>query len=120
MERVSKRMQNVTSRISLIESGLAVTFTSSNGESRIEEIDWVNIEKVIAYKRDCYSFDLMCLAIVVAENALEITEEIEGWDDLLDRAPGFLPGWQSKADWYQGVMLPAFKTFATTIFSRSK
>jgi hypothetical protein len=118
MERVRKRKQNATSRVSLTEVGLAVTSVGSGGESRIEEIEWINIEKVIAYKRDCYGFDLMCLAIGVAEDALEITEEMEGWDDLLDRAPDFVPGWQSKTDWYQEVMLPAFETKPTVIFSR--
>jgi hypothetical protein len=119
MEQVWKRKQKNTSRISLTESGIAVTSTSSKGESRIEEIAWGDIVKVIAYKRDCYGFDLMCLAIGVKGNALEITEGMEGWDDLLDRAPDVLAGWRSKTDWYQGVMLPAFKANQTVIFSRT-
>jgi hypothetical protein len=119
MERARKRKQNVTSCISITDSGLAVTSTSSKGESRIEEIEWVDIEKVIAYKRDCHGFDLICLAISGGDSAIEITEETDGWDALLDCAPEFLPGWQSKTVWYQGVILPAFKSNPTAVFSRS-
>jgi hypothetical protein len=72
---------------------------------------------VIAYKSDCYGFDLRCSVIGVAEIALENTEEMDGWDDLLDRAPDLLAGWRSKTDWHQEVMLPAFKANQTIIFS---
>jgi hypothetical protein len=101
------------------DAGISVTSTSTNDESKIESINWAKIERLIANKRDCYGFDLMCLGISGAGSAFEVTEEMQGWDELLDRAPDFLPGWRSKTDWYQGVMLPAFKENRTVIFSRS-
>lgn len=119
MWRISKRKNTVTSSVSVTDVGISVTSSNADGESKIEAINWAKIDKVVAYKRDCYGFDLMCLAIGGAENAIEITEEMQGWDELLNRAPDFLPGWRSKTDWYQGVMLPAFKTNPTVIFSRS-
>ena len=119
MWRKSKCNGTTASRVSVTEAGIALTSSSANGESKIEGIDWATIEKAIAYKRDCYGFDLMCLAIGGAENNFEINEEMEGWDELLDRAPDFLPGWRRKTDWYQEVMLPAFKENRTIIFSRS-
>jgi hypothetical protein len=114
-----KRKNPVASRVSVTDAGISVASSSADGESNIKTINWAKIEKVIAYKRDCYGFDRMCLGIDGAGSALEITEETKGWDELLDRAPDYLPGWRRKSDWYRGVMLPAFKENRTIIFSRS-
>jgi len=118
MRRISKRKDTDKSRVLVTDAGISVTSSNATGESKIQAIDWAKIEKVIAYKRDCFGFDLMCLGIDGAGSAFEITEEAKGWDELLDRAPDYLPGWRSKTDWYQGVMLPAFKENRTIIFSR--
>jgi hypothetical protein len=119
MGRISKRKDTGTATVLLTDVGISVTSSNADGESTIEVINWAKIEKVIAYKRDCYGFDLMCLHIGGAENAIEITEEMQGWNELLDRAPDYLPEWQRKSDWYQGVIRPAFKENRTIIFSRS-
>jgi hypothetical protein len=119
MGRISKRKDTVRPTVLLTDVGISVTSSNADGKSKIEVINWAKIEKVIAYKRDCYGFDLMCLAVGGAENAFEITEEMQGWNELLDRAPDYLPEWRRKADWYQEVMLPAFKENRTIIFSRS-
>jgi hypothetical protein len=117
MGRISKRKNTIMSLISVTDAGILITSASPNGDSTIEIINWANIEEVTAYKRDCYGVDLMCLAIGGAQN-FEITEEMQGWDELLNRAPDFLPGWRSKIDWYRGVTLPAFNANRTVIFSR--
>ena len=118
MGRISRRKDIDTATVTLTDVGISVTSSNADGESTIEVINWAKIEKVIAYKRDCYGFDLMCLAVGGAENAFEITEEMQGWNELLDRAPDYLPEWQRKSDWYQEVIRPAFKENRTIIFSR--
>ncbi len=119
VRHMSNRDSMVASRVSVIDTGISLTSSTANGESKIQAINWANIDNLVAYKRDCYGSDLMCLGIGGAGSALEVTEEKQGWDELLNRAPDFLPGWRSKTDWYQAVMLPAFKENRTVIFSRS-
>jgi hypothetical protein len=119
MRQISKGKDPAVPCVSMTDAGISITTLSANGESKIEAIDWAKIEKVIAYKRDCYGFDLICIAIGGAGSAFEISEGMKGWDELLECAPDYLPGWQRKSDWYEAVMLPAFQLNRTIIFSRT-
>src|SRR6185436_10930909 len=92
--------------IALTPSGINVTVMGARGEHQIHEIEGAHISTAIAYKRDCWAVDLICLAIGGPDKAVEVTEEMKGWEELLDRAPSYLPGWRNKDDWYQTEMLP--------------
>jgi hypothetical protein len=76
-------------------SGVKVTSINIDGDSKVKEIRWADIVVVVAYKRDCFSVDLICVALVGHENVLEVSEEMNGWSELLDSFTEYLPGSRS-------------------------
>jgi hypothetical protein len=99
-------------------SGVRVTSTNIDGDSKVKEITWAEVVEVVAYKRDCFSVDQMCVALVGHEDVLEVSEGMNGWNELLDSFAEYLPGCRSKDTWYPEVMRPPFKENRTIIFSR--
>ena len=88
-----------------------------NGEIVVAWRDTIRVE---AFKRDLWSVDLICLAIVSSNiKALEVNEEIEGWDSLVEKLPEYLPGCRTFEEWFHVVAFPAFKTNRTVIYSAS-
>lgn len=45
---------------------------------------------------------------------------MNGWDDLVQALPVYLPGCKAWADWWHPVAVPAFKPNVTMIFKRSQ
>jgi hypothetical protein len=97
-----------------------VTYTSGiNDELENDQlIPWTNIENVAAFKRDLYAYDLICIAFETAEFAYEINEEMTCWPAFVAEISTHLPGCLKAEEWYLAVMLPAFKTNWTVLYSR--
>jgi hypothetical protein len=81
-------------------------------------LNWRDVNRVTAYKRDLYVTDLICLAISTAETAIEINEEMQGWQSLMETLPGYLPGMPEQPRWFDTVARPPFATNVTKLFSR--
>lgn len=82
-------------------------------------IAWQDAVKVEAFKRDLYAVDLICLLIVLRDDkAVEINEEMEGFDSLVQKLPEYLPGCQTFGQWFEVVAFPAFKENNTVIYQR--
>ena len=82
-------------------------------------IAWQDTVRVEAFKRDLYAVDLICLSVVPRDNkAVEINEEMEGFDSVADKLPEYLPGCQRFEEWLQVVAFPAFKENNTVIYQR--
>lgn len=82
-------------------------------------IDWRSIRRVVAYKRDLLTHDLLCLALELdSEEVIELDESMTGWSHLLDALPARLPGAISSADWYRRVVFPAFAESGVEVFAR--
>ena len=61
---------------------------------------WKEVRRLDVYKRDIYTGDLLCLAILVAENGVvEINEEMRGWNGVGDAIERYLPGSLPYAEW---------------------
>lgn len=80
-------------------------------------IGWQDAVRIEAFKRDLYAVDLICLSVLLRDNkAVEINEEMEGWESLVNKLPEYLPGCQKFEEWFQVVAFPAFKPNNTTIY----
>ena len=101
-------------------SGFTLHLVKPDGTANSLSLSWSEITEVIAYKLDCYGTDLLCVALGGETNAIELNESMEGWAGLLDRLEEYLPGCQSKDDWYKVVVSPALQTNRTVIFSRER
>ncbi len=82
------------------------------------ELRWSEVSRVVAYKRDCWGIDLLCMAIGTVAGAVEINEEMDGWAALTDALPMLLPGTLDKSQWWQRIAQPPFAANVTTLFSR--
>ena len=84
-------------------------------------VAWKDTIRVEAFKRDLYVVDLICLKLVLRNNkAVEIDEEMEGWDSVVNKLPEYLPGCQSFGQWFTVVAFPAFKPNTTVIYRRDE
>jgi hypothetical protein len=82
-------------------------------------IAWKDAVRVEAFKRDLYVVDLICLYVLLRDNkAVEINEEMEGFDSVADKLPEYLPGCQKFEEWFQVVAFPAFKENNIVIYQR--
>jgi len=98
------------------ESEIIVAASKSNDDSWTTKIPWVDIEKIVVYKRDVFAYDLICLFVDFKGNEIELNEEMDGWDSLLETLPLKLPGALVREDWWEKVAFPPFATNPTLIF----
>ena len=98
------------------ETGLVLTTRGSRQTDM--SLEWSEVDTVIAYKRDIFSYDLICLAFVTRRRTIEVHEEMQGWSKLIDQLPSVLPGTLAPLDWWVRVAFPAFAPRPTTLFTR--
>ncbi len=77
---------------------------------------WAAITRVVAYKRDLLSCDLICLAFEAGEVTLDADEEMEGWADLLEALPTHFKGIRPQQEWWMTVAFPPFARNATQLY----
>jgi hypothetical protein len=115
---ISPPSQN-TSSIS-IELTLTALRLGVSSPRSAKLIPWTSIRRVVAFKRDVYSHDLLCLALEFQPQAVvELDESMKGWHELLKALPARLPGALSADEWLPRVAFPAFKESSLEIYGRS-
>ncbi|MFC5863896.1 hypothetical protein ACFPT7_16425 [Acidicapsa dinghuensis] len=107
-----------TTTIQYDDSGLTVTIAEGDGSSRTVQLRWNAIERVNAFKRDIFAYDLICLAIFFEDQTIELDEQMEGWEPAVKALAEHLPGMPSYLNWWKQVAHPAFETSFTVLFSR--
>ncbi len=79
------------------------------------EINLGEIAKIEVYKMDCFSWDEIRMDVYLTDGTIHVkSEEDDDWIDFLavvDDLPGFV------TDWYDRVLLPAFKENRMIIYS---
>jgi hypothetical protein len=89
---------------------------ASASEARLA---WSAVQQVVAYKRDCFALDLLCLAMELeGPRTLELNEEMQGWQLFIETLPLYLEGCPAWTEWWQQVTSPPFATNATVLFQR--
>lgn len=82
-----------------------------------KDIKWTEIDRINAYKKDLYAYDLIVMEIVCGENALTINEETPGWFQLVLKLKEVFDS--IPKDWDMNIAQPAFATNFTTIYSKT-
>ena len=98
------------------ESGFAVIVGDSVGAAALK---WNEVKSVLAYKRDLYATDLICLGFISPDGTIEVDEEMQGWAQLVERLPSLLPGTPPLSDWWERVAKPPFVPCLTELFERA-
>ena len=102
-------------RIAADEAGIKVD--SGGGWSSV--IPWGQITRIVAFKRDVYSHDLICMLIETTGNSvMELNESMPGWTELVNELEIRLPSAKPHTDWFTEVAFPAFALSPTDVFVR--
>ena len=97
-----------------------VLVSRDNPREIVAEADFDQIQKVVAFKRDAWAVDLICLQIYTTDGMFfEVNEEIAGWTRLVYRLPDVLPGFPEHNEWFGKVAFPPFVPNVTTLFDRT-
>ena len=106
----------------------AITFDSAGfvlADQRLHpgadlRLSWQEIGRVVAYKRDRFAYDRLCLFVARADGSgVELSEEMDGWKAFCGVLPQVLPGCKPSAEWFLPVTFPAFATNKTELYVRS-
>lgn len=101
--------------IQMKDDGFSVSFDDSD----VASVDWSAVDEIVAFKRDFFGYDEICLAFRCdADNKFWwVGEEDIGFKELQAELEqhfnGILEGWWS------AVALPAFEENWTSIWSRA-
>ena len=79
---------------------------------------WDDVSRVVAFKRDALTSDLLCLAIERGDQLIELNEDMGGWNELLDRLSSYLPGALSGQEILGAIVQPPFSANPTTVYDR--
>jgi len=101
------------------ENGFAVTAGDSVPAATTASLKWNEVRTVLAYKRDLYATDLICIGFTSPEGTIEVDEEMQGWSQFVEWLPRLLPGTPPLSDWWERVAKPPFSPCVTKLFERS-
>jgi hypothetical protein len=98
------------------DAKIRLTKNFSDGSEHVLEVGWGEVSRVVAYKRDAMTHDVIALGFL--GTGIDVNEDMEGWDELLKKLPEYLPGCQPFEQWFQAVAFPAFAMNPTDIYRR--
>jgi hypothetical protein len=82
-------------------------------------LDWSQVVRVTAFKRDRLTTDLVCFLFTLQDGkGFEIHEELVGFEALLAVLPKAFPGFDTR--WRETVIQPAFATNERIVWQRSE
>ncbi len=101
-------------------AGLQLSSLTLENDEVQASFAWDQVQSIFVYKRDLYLVDLICAVFVLSSTeAVEVHEEMAGWQPLVESLPEHLPGTMPFATWWQAVAVPAFAPNARVIYQRS-
>jgi hypothetical protein len=104
--------------ISFDSAGFVVTALKKTSGKPIS-MTWSEIVRIVAFKRDLFSTDCVCLMMLRHDNmGVEVDEEMKGWSEFTQTLPIYLPGCKPWSGWFMEITTPAFAPNETEIFSR--
>ena len=90
-------------------------------KSQRVEIPWQSVDTILAYKRDLFTTDLICLAFEWRSQgtttAIELHEEMKNFRELIDELPKYFA--LRNPEWWAEVAFPAFESNEAILWSRT-
>ncbi|MFO0985592.1 MAG: hypothetical protein U1E76_28300 [Planctomycetota bacterium] len=104
--------------IAMDSAGLTVTDLRRKNTEPLG-MRWIEIHRVIAFKRDLFAVDRLCLLLADADGlGIEVHEDMARWRALVTALPQHLVGCKPWSEWFAAVAFPAFATNQTEIYKR--
>ena len=112
----TKRIPELPGKIT--GNAMGVEFISEAG--KVTSILWSDVEKIYAYKKDCFASDQIRIEIysVNPEADILITEDTLGFAEFQKELSRRFPS--ISADWFGKIIQPPFATNLTLFYERSK
>ena len=80
---------------------------------------WREVTEVGVFKRDCYTVDQIHMIFELNRTeTVEVTENMDGWSQLVTAVPVHLSGALAQEEWWDKVVSPAFELCFTIIYPR--
>lgn len=99
-ERIPKRRADASARIA-------------------DDLAWPTVSSAFVFKRDLFTRDLICLALVTPDGVVEFNECDDAWSELVAALPERLPGCVPYAAWYLDVAAEPFATRVRQIYGEA-
>jgi hypothetical protein len=97
-----------------------VSWLTVENEKGQRSVMWDDVISIAAFKRDLFTVDLICLVMTLKNDAaVQVDEEMNGWDSLVQTLPAYLRGCKKYEEWFQTVAFPAFQTNLTVLYERT-
>lgn len=92
----------------------------AGGKEAVVRLEWEEITAVHAYKNDCFTVDLIRVAVSDQSGrmCIDVSEEDAGYRELIDALPKYLPGCKTPEEWFFLVAFPAFAMQLTLLYGR--
>jgi len=83
-------------------------------------VRWSDVKEIFAFKRDIFSYDLICVGFRVSDDGTywEIDEQMHGYEEVLAALDKAFP--EVATRWWQKVAFPAFETNFLTLWGDPK
>ena len=107
-----KQLQEDTGPFLYNEGGL--TYKAEDGAGSIK---WEDILRIVAFKLDRLTYDIICLRLYWDGGDLCISEDEPGWYQFINRLSSALPLVQG---WEERVTLPPFETNETLVYQKQE
>lgn len=113
---LERRLAKFAIRIGSIRADEDAIVITQNDRKTV--IAWSSIKRLVAYKIDEVTTDLICMAIETTDGKFAIHEEMIGWRTFIEAIDRRLPGATPWEEWWMTTAFPAFAMNPTTIFER--
>lgn len=91
----------------------------SYDDTTARTIELNDVQRVIAWKRDRWSFDEIVVTLELNGNdAVEISEDATGYNELVARLESTLPGFPMTDQWWKDVGFPPFAENPTVLWEK--
>jgi len=91
-------------------------FTLHSGEANAASINWLDVRRIVAFKRDLGTSDIVCLEFLLPTGTFEVNDDVGGFWDLAQRIKDVFP--DSDQEWEVRVVKPAFAENRSVIYQR--
>jgi hypothetical protein len=95
------------------------------GDNRLDEdgiiLPWKEVTRVVAYRRDMYVSDLLCLAVEFdGLKTVEIDETMQGWQEFMTALPSYLTGSRGAEEFFLSLIASPDKNDSVVVFTRKE
>jgi hypothetical protein len=99
------------------ESRLQRIAQFTDGTARGVEMQWSEVKRVAAFRRDVLTEPVLCVAISDPAKIVVLDESMEGWQPLLEAIPRHLTESPTFAAWREGIGHESTESHWAVLFS---